>query len=159
MKPLAFIVCTALAAAATFASAAEPAAPERDKALMLYFARPIGPSPGRSHSPFTYGLKLRQSSPFDFRRAMDLVDFRFSGARRPSLVLAGTLSFDSTGTSSEESSTASSNTAWSMKHKGMTITLVTLGLIGLACLAEVGLCESDDDDDYETSSPGPTGMR
>lgn len=158
MKPMVLMVCTALATVATCASAAEPqGAPARDKTLMLYFAKSFGSTQRQNRTPFSYGLKLQQSSPFDVGRTIDVADLRLTGAGRPSLVLAGTLSFDSTGDSSQESSGASSNTAWSMKNKGMTITLVGLGLIGLACLAHVGLCK--DGDENEGSSTDTSGSR
>lgn len=158
MKPLVLIVCTALVSVATPASAAEPlSAPERDKQLMLYFAKSFGSTQRQNRMPFTYGLKLQQSSPLDFRRTIDVVHLRLSGAGRSSLLLAGTLSFDSTGESSQDSSDDSSNVAWSMKHKGMTITLVGLGLIGLACLAKWQICESSDG--YEQTSTDTTDSR
>jgi hypothetical protein len=143
MKPIVLMVCTALAAVATCASAAEPrGAPIRDKALMLYFAKSFGSTQRQNRTPLQFGLKLQQSSPFDANRAVALLDARYSLGGAKTLMLAGGLSYDSGGSS-----------AIARAHPGWTAVAIVAALAAGACLLETGLCEGDDG--YERpSSPG-----
>jgi hypothetical protein len=159
MKPLVLIACAALATVASIASAAEPPGTgPRERAMTLYFSKSFGSTQRQNRMPLAFGLRLEQSAPFDLSRSIGLFDARYSLGGRKEFLMGGFKAFgssdDSSGGSSGES--GGSSGTMSQTHPAWTTVIVVLGVLGILCATETGICEGNKrDPDY--TPPGPTG--
>lgn len=136
------------------AGAADPAwSTQRDKSVMLYFAKSFGGSPQQNPSPYAFGLRLqrdslqRQDLPQLWTRPMPLLDLRYSFGAQQTFAVNGLRAFDSADSSASESQ-ASSDLA--RRHPGWTAALIIVTVAAAACVFKTGICE----DDSRRESPG-----
>jgi hypothetical protein len=121
----------ALLSATGMVQAVEPWQRPGDRTVMLYVSKTIGGDAHRRQQPLALGLRWQQSST-QFHRQVPLVDLRYSLDRKPMLMAGGVLMYD--GSSSEE------NLSSIRANPVLAALLIGAGVVGLACLTEVGIC-------------------
>lgn len=130
-----FACCSLLGA--TLAGAAEPLyAPQTGKALLLYVSKPLSSSTGTRREPMSLGLRLQQSPTRAALRPVPLLDWRYTFDGRRSLSSAGVLMYDSFQPVKE--------------HPGLAALAAAAAAAGLACLAEIGICDGGGSEDTYT---------
>ena len=153
-----FLAAALLTATVASADSSQPGgAPERNRAVMLYFAKSFGSTQKQNRTPLAFGLRLEQGAPLELHRSVAIADFRYSlgGVREIHTfgALAMRLGDDEVG----KPSSSSSSGLPIKEHPVATGVVIGLGILGLACATETGLCKGGRS--YErTSQPStPTG--
>jgi hypothetical protein len=153
------LAAAAMLAMATLSSADEPswAAPERDRAVMLYFSKSFGSGARGLAPPIAFGLRWQEASPSLEWRAASLLDLRWSLDGRKTLLAGGApmLSLDSMKDEDGDGTPDSSWTWESWKEPGF-IVLGVIAVAGGLCLARELICEKKSDPlDSSPSDPPP----
>lgn len=155
MRTASLMMAASLAASGV-AAAAEPAQPPRhEAAAMLYFSKSFGGDKGHRPAAPVFGLRLSEFSVDSNRPIVDMLNLRMrlNGSTTVSALGLVNYRFNS---ANYDAAAEGSGGGEEKSHKALWITLGIAGALGVACLAEVGICEDDDDDGYEAPSPeGP----
>lgn len=157
MMILTMAAAATIAAAASAAEPGTPGAPQNEKSLVLYVTKSFGDTGARARSPLAFGLKLQQSAPFDPRRSVALADYRFSLNGRQEFRTFGVLALRLGGEDDGKPSSSSSSSGVPIReHPVASGIIIGLGILGLSCAAELGICKNRGKK-YETPSETPTG--
>jgi hypothetical protein len=127
------ILC-AIMGIASISQAAEPwHQPSRGRGLMLYVSKPISSSVSRAER-LSFGLRLETGTTGASLRPVPLLDFRYAVGGKRSVLAGGVRMLD--GSSSLHSPAALA-------------AAIAAGALGVACLAEVGICKGGGNDTYQ----------
>jgi hypothetical protein len=145
MKRMICGLSAAMLAITSVASAGQPGSqPASERAVMFYLSKPVGLSMRGRQEPLSFGLRLQQGKPMDWRRAVPLVDFRFRADGRRTMEGGGILMLDS----------FDSGTGFFGNRRWLAILATAGGAVALACILNAGICDGGSGDDEYTP---PTG--
>lgn len=126
---------------ATVATAAEPAfQPQSGKALMLYVSKPVSSALWTRREPLSFGLRLQQSPAYALQKPVALLDWNYALGGRRTLSSANVLMYDSFRPVRE--------------HPGLAALAVALAAAGVACAAELGICDGGSSSEETYTPPG-----
>jgi len=156
MRAASLMIATCIAAGG-IAAAAEPGqAPRHEGVAMLYFSKSIGGDKGHRAAAPVFGLRFSEYSIDTNRPIVDMLNLRMRLNGSTTVSALGLVNYRFNSANFDAAADGSGGGEEEKSHKALWITLGIAGAVGLACLAEAGICEGDDDDDYEAPSPeGP----
>jgi hypothetical protein len=147
------LMATCLVAAGAAAASEPGQSPRHEGVAMLYFSKSIGSS--KHASAPVFGLRLSEYSVESNRPIVDMLNLRLRPNAPVTISALGLVNYRFSSANYDAAADSSGGGEEGNSHKALWITLGVAAAVGVACLAEAGICEDDNSDSYTPPGEGP----